>query len=142
MKTFYTERDIIDMHAAGVTEIELDDDVIMTDLAREKAIVLGLHMRRVEKRSGQPASGLPRLALAPKMQLPPAVISQPASPAPPAPTPTPAPPPQTPPPATAAATNAELASHIKSAIIARLGTSEHNDLLDIIIPQVLARLNK
>ena len=140
MKTFYTERDIIDMHAAGVTEIELDDDVIMTDLAREKAIVLGLHMRRVEKRSGQPASGLPRLALAPKMQLPPAVISQPASPAPPTPAPTP--PPPTAPPATAAATNAELASHIKSAIIARLGTSEHNDLLDIIIPQVLARLNK
>jgi hypothetical protein len=125
MKTFYTERDIADMHAAGVTEIEIDDDVVLTDLAREKAIVLGLKMKLVSQRSGQP-DGLPRLALAPQMQLPPAVVG-PSSPLP-------------------AAVNSsaphDLAAQVKAAVIARLGTSVHNDLLEQIIPQVLARLGR
>lgn len=127
MKTFYTERDIADMHTAGMTEIEIDDDVVLTDLARDKAIGLGLKMKRVERRSGQPA-GLPRLAVAPQMQLPPAV-NGPAAPPPPASTaPTPA------------AAETDMVARIKAAVIARLGTNEHNDLLDQIIPQVLARL--
>jgi hypothetical protein len=129
MKTFYTERDIADMHATGVTEIEIDDDVIMTDLAREKAIALGLKMKLVAQRSGQPA-GLPRLAVAPQMQLPPAV-NGPTSPPPLAST-APAP----------AVSEIDVTSQIKSAVIARLGTNAHNDLLDQIIPQVLARLTQ
>ncbi|MBI1879462.1 MAG: hypothetical protein HYR94_14795 [Chloroflexi bacterium] len=127
MKTFYTERDIADMHAAGVTEIEIDDDVVLTDLAREKAIALGVKMKLVAQRSGQPV-GLPRLAIAPQMQLPPAVVGS-ASPLP-APT---APP---------ASSEADLVAQVKSAVIARLGTTVHNDLLDQVIPQVLARLRK
>jgi hypothetical protein len=123
MKTFYTERDISDMHANGVTEIEIDDDVVLTELAREKAIALGLKMKLVAQRSGQPSS-LPRLAVAPQMLLPPAVVG-PASPLPP--------PPLAP---------TDLAAQIKSAVIARLGTTVHNDLLDQVIPQVLARLNQ
>jgi hypothetical protein len=42
MKTFYTERDIEEMHAAGVTQIEMKDSVVLTDLAREKAASLGI----------------------------------------------------------------------------------------------------
>jgi hypothetical protein len=126
MKTFYTERDITDMHAKGVTEIEIDDDVVLTELAREKAISLGVKMKLVSQRSGQPGA-LPRLAVAPQMQLPPAV-NGPASANPVSPNPTP--------------TTADLAAQVKSAVIARLGTTAHNDLLDQIIPQVLARLGK
>lgn len=126
MKTFYTERDITDMHAAGVTEIEVDDDVVLTDLAREKAIALGLKMKLVEKRSGQP-SGLPRLAVAPQMQLPPAVVGPATSPS-------------SAPAGPAATSEAEVIAQVKSAVIARLGTNAHNDLLDQVIPQVLARL--
>jgi hypothetical protein len=126
MKTFYTERDIADIHAAGVTEIEVDDDVVLTDLAREKAIALGMKMKLVEKRSGQP-DGLPRLAVAPQIQLPPAV--GPASPLP-APTVSPA------------ASDVDIAAQVKAAVIARLGTTAHNDLLDQVIPQVLARLRR
>ena len=33
MKTFYTVRDIEDMFAAGVREIETHDDVVVTDVA-------------------------------------------------------------------------------------------------------------
>jgi len=42
MKTFYTERDIEEMHAAGRLEIAISDEVILTDLARERALALGL----------------------------------------------------------------------------------------------------
>jgi hypothetical protein len=135
VKTFYTERDIEDMHSAGVREIEVDDDVVLTDLAREKVIALGLHMKRVEKRSGQP-DGLPRMAVAPQMQLPPAVTGSSEKQAPSSPASA------LPQLASSAAVDSELVSQVKSAVIARLGTSEHNGLLDQIIPQVLARLTQ
>lgn len=127
MKTFYTERDITDMHARGVTEIEVDDNVVLTDLARERAISLGVKMKLVSQRSGQP-DALPRLAVASQIQLPPAVNGPSVKPAP-----TPAP---------AAAGQTDVAAQVKSAVIARLGTTAHNDLLDQIIPQVLARLSQ
>jgi hypothetical protein len=123
MKTFYTERDIEDMHTTGVSELELDDDVVLTDLARDKAIALGLTLKVVEKRSNQSNSS-PRLAVAPQMQLPSAVAG-PASPLP-----------------AAASSEADLVAQVKSAVIARLGTNAHNDLLDQVIPQVLARLRR
>lgn len=47
-KTFYTERDIEDMHARGVTRIEVHDDVVLTDLARERALKLGVRLERVK----------------------------------------------------------------------------------------------
>ncbi|HSO18425.1 MAG TPA: hypothetical protein VLT88_03145, partial [Desulfosarcina sp.] len=50
MKTFYTVRDIEDMHAAGVVEIETHDDVVLTDVAREKAIALGMRLKAVEQK--------------------------------------------------------------------------------------------
>lgn len=121
MKTFYTQRDIEDMHEAGVTEIVVDDDVVLTDLAREKAIALGIEIKRAEEGGGRPQPpGAPRLAATP-------------------PAPRPAP---TAPPAGSPPVDPELMSRIKSAVIARLGTSEHSDLLDKIIPQVLARLSR
>ena len=74
MKTFYTERDIEDMHAAGVTEIEIDDDVVLTEVAREKAIVLGLLLKRVESKTEGPwISGVQPKAAACQVQSPPDV---------------------------------------------------------------------
>jgi hypothetical protein len=46
-KIFYTERDIEDMHARGVTHIDVHDDVVLTDLARERAMKLGVWVERV-----------------------------------------------------------------------------------------------
>jgi len=54
-KTFYTERDIEDMHARGVTSIEVHDDIVLTDLARERALKLGVRLERV-KPNAQPAN--------------------------------------------------------------------------------------
>lgn len=47
-KTFYTERDIEDLHARGVTSIDVHDDVVLTDLARERALKLGMRLARVK----------------------------------------------------------------------------------------------
>lgn len=45
-KTFYTERDIDDLNARGVTSLDVNDDVVLTDLARERALKYGLRLNR------------------------------------------------------------------------------------------------
>ena len=47
-KTFYTERDIDDLHARGVTGIDVNDDIVLTDLARERMFKYGMRTRRSE----------------------------------------------------------------------------------------------
>lgn len=41
-KEFYTERDIEDLVKRGVTSLQLNDDVVLTELAYEKAQRLGM----------------------------------------------------------------------------------------------------
>jgi hypothetical protein len=43
-KTFYTERDIEDLAKRGVISLLEDDDVVLTDLARDKAMRLGVEI--------------------------------------------------------------------------------------------------
>ena len=43
-KTFYTERDVQDLVARGITSLEVNDDVVLTDLARDEAIKRGLRL--------------------------------------------------------------------------------------------------
>ncbi|NUM48519.1 MAG: hypothetical protein HUU38_27755, partial [Anaerolineales bacterium] len=45
-KTFYTERDIEDLARRGVTSITVTDDVVLTEVAREKAERLGVALIR------------------------------------------------------------------------------------------------
>ncbi len=103
MKTFYTERDIVDLHAAGTTEIVVDDHVVLTDLAREKVNDLGIQLKSGDSPPPSPATPT-------------------ASSSPPAPSYT------------------DIVGLVKSRVIARLGTSDYNDLLDQVIPQVLAQM--
>ena len=49
-KTFYTERDIIDLVGRGVTSLEVNDDIVLTDLAREEAYKRGLRLVRASSR--------------------------------------------------------------------------------------------
>jgi len=56
-KTFYTERDIIDLVQRGVTGLEVNDDVVLTDLARDEAIKRGL--RLVKSAPAPPAGAAP-----------------------------------------------------------------------------------
>lgn len=47
-KIFYTERDIDEMKARGVTSIDVTDDVVMTDLALERAMRYEMKINRLE----------------------------------------------------------------------------------------------
>lgn len=104
MKVFYTERDIEALHARGIGRLEVNDNVVLTDLAREKAEKLGI----VLSASTQTVEVIPAL---------PATAPAGLSPEP-----------------------ADLVARIKAGVIAKLGTSEYNSLLDQIIPQILARI--
>jgi hypothetical protein len=55
-KTFYTERDIIDLAERGVTALELNDNIVLTDLARDEAHKRGLRLvRAAHGRAEDPA---------------------------------------------------------------------------------------
>jgi hypothetical protein len=49
-KTFYTDRDIEDLAKRGVISLLEDDDVVLTDLARDKAMRLGIELVREHER--------------------------------------------------------------------------------------------
>ena len=58
-KIFYTERDIDDMKARGVTSIDLTDNVVITDLALERAMRYEMKINRVQASSAPKASYSP-----------------------------------------------------------------------------------
>lgn len=53
-KTFYTERDVEDLYRQGIMTITLTDDIVMTDLAYEKAN--RLEMKMVQAEDSPPAA--------------------------------------------------------------------------------------
>ena len=59
MKTFYSAQDIEDLAAQGVRELVVDDNVVLTDLARDTAGQLGVKLvapgRPASRRSAAPA---------------------------------------------------------------------------------------
>jgi hypothetical protein len=123
-KTFYTDKDIEDMVKAGQRALVVDDDVVLTDLAYEKANKLGLELRRVGE---LPCTGAPAAPVRPyinRRQQPPA----------PARTQTPAA--AAPPPADAPR-RADLRQRVQEAVKARLGGQFDPALLDSIIDRVL-----
>jgi hypothetical protein len=119
MKTFYTERDIVDLHAAGQTRLEIDDDIVLTELAREKAVELGLRLVPARQRSSQAEQLLQAFGahLPGSARHPATTTSGPAT-----------------------SIDLKLVERVKAGVIARLGTTEFNGLLDQVLPQVIARV--
>lgn len=62
-KTFITERDVDDLHDRGVTSLDVHDDIVLTDLARERALKHGLRLVRVQP-GGQHPEDRPEAELA------------------------------------------------------------------------------
>ena len=57
-KTFYTERDIIEMAQRGVTSLDVGEDVVLTDLARDEALKRGIQLVRTKSaQQAAPAAG-------------------------------------------------------------------------------------
>ena len=118
-KTFYTDHDIEDMVKRGVQSLVLSDDVVLTELAYEKAGRLGLKLVR-------PVDTPPSAPVRPYISkeshsLP---ISSPA------------------PIEANLLKSADLKQRIKDAVVARLGTQVDAALLDTIIDRVLAAVEK
>jgi hypothetical protein len=126
-KTFYTERDIDDLLKQGVKSLIVDDDVVLTDLAYEKARKLGLELLRQQD---QPPAAPVRPYIA-KLPSPSAgggakaIVSTSAG----APTPSPTP------------VADDLHQRVYKAALARLGDSVDPKLLDVIVRRVLNSLN-
>jgi len=109
-KIFYTERDIDEMKARGVTSIDLADNVVMTDLALERAMRYEIKVNRIEQSA-------PKATYSPSVNIYAAYQRQ-------APR--------------ESASDAELKQKIKSAVLARLNGQVDAALLDAVISRVLA----
>lgn len=97
-KTFYTERDIEDLYQRGIRVIDVDDNVVLTDLGRDKALSLGVRLARGgASTSASPQNGK---ALSPD----------------------------------------EIVAKVKAAVIARLGNSVDQTLLEAVIRRVIAQI--
>jgi hypothetical protein len=114
-KEFYTERDIEELHRRGVTSLAVGDDIVLTDLAFERAGRLGVQL--VRDRPDGPLA------------------------APVRPCPTKAPPAASAPCSCAdrppAESAGDLSSRIREAVRAKLGPQVDQELLDVIIQRVL-----
>jgi hypothetical protein len=109
-KIFYTERDIDDMKARGIGSIDVTDNVVMTDLAVERAMKYGMKIIRRELSS-------PQASYSPSVNMYAAYPRE-------APREN--------------ASDAELKQKIKSAVLARLNGQVDERLLEAVIARVLA----
>lgn len=119
-KEFYTERDIEDMFKRGIMSLQVTENVVLTELAFEKANRLGLKLLRQSQTQSDQAKDRP--------VEPPAAPVRPyisqmrppeAAPAPVAPA------------------ESDLTARIRSAVLAQLGSQVDPALLDVIIQRVL-----
>jgi hypothetical protein len=114
-KIFYTERDIEDLYHNGVTTLVVNDDVVVTDIGREKARKLGVELL---KENDQPSSAPIRPYITEKKS-PSAAPSLPQSPLVPPPT------------------QAALEDRVLQAVQSQIGDTVDSDLLKTIIHRVL-----
>ncbi len=108
-KVFYTERDIDEMRARGVTSIDVTDNVVMTDLALERAMRYEMKINRIEQTA-------PKATYSPSVNLSASTVHTTV---------------------TRNSDNAELRQRIKSAVLAKLDGQVDGALLDAIITRVL-----
>ena len=107
-KIFYTERDIDDMNARGVTSIDITANVVITDLALERAMKYEMKINRPERVSA------PQATLSASVNL---VAAYPRE---------------------VSASDNELKQKIKSLVLAKLEGQVDAILLDAVITRVLA----
>jgi len=124
-KEFFTERDIEDMVKRGTLSLELNDHVVLTDLAYEKANRLGMKLMRDKPENPPAAPVRPYIAMQQTRPVP--AYATPASA--PAVGTSIVPVPQT--------DGTELHQRTRNAVVARLGSQVDAALLDTIITRVL-----
>jgi hypothetical protein len=115
-KEFFTERDIEDMFKRGILSLQVTDNVVLTELAYEKANRLGIKLLRISREQGERPVEPPAAPLRPYISQ----LSTPSAAATPIPT-----------------AEADLTARIRAAVLAQLGNQVDHTLLDVIIQRVL-----
>ncbi len=119
-KEFYTEKDVEDLFQRGSRSLRLTENVVLTELAYEKASRLGLQL--ISDHADNPPAAPVRPYLSETRTMPPQPTVAPVAPAPSLPT----------------AGRAEgVEQRIRSAVIAKLGNQVDAKLLDNIIHRVV-----
>jgi len=121
-KEFYTEKDIEDLFQRGIRSLRLTENVVLTELAYEKANRLGLQL--VSDRADNPPAAPVRPYLSETGTVRPQPIVAPVAPAMTQPQPTPP-------------GASDVEKRIRSAVIAKLGNQVDGKLLDNIIHRVV-----
>ncbi|RIK29667.1 MAG: hypothetical protein DCC56_11580 [Anaerolineae bacterium] len=109
-KIFYTERDIDEMKARGVKSIDVTENVVITDLALERAMRYEMKINRAE------GSSAPKATMSGSVNL---VAAYPRA---------------------ESAGDAELKQRIKSAVLAKLDGQVDAAMLDAVIARVVSSL--
>lgn len=109
-KEFYTERDIEDMFKRGILSLQVNDNVVLTELAYERANRLGMQL--LKPHPIEP----PAAPVRPYLSQPNQAVAAVAPPAPAA---------------------VDLTQRIRTAVLAQLGNQVDPALLDVIIQRVL-----
>ncbi len=110
-RVFYTERDIEDLAKRGVKEVEVNDDVYVTDVAREKMEQLGIKAKSVSSKSSASIPSITPTVLPPA---PSGSLSE--------------------------AEKQQVMEKVKSGVIARLGPGVDTTLVDTIVRRVVSQL--
>ena len=109
-KVFYTERDIDEMKARGVSSLDITDNVVVTDAALERALKYDMKINRGD------SSSAPKATLSGSVNL---VAAYPR---------------------TKSTGNVELKQKIKSAVLAKLDGQVDATMLDAVISRVVSSL--
>ena len=121
-KEIFTDKDIVELHQKGIRSLQVNDDVLLTDLAYEKAKRLGVQLVFDHADSPPAAPVRPYLSDKEPSRTKPMAGPGPQSGSQPLP-------PQS--------ATTEIENRIRSAVIARLGTQVDAKLLDNIIHRVV-----
>ena len=108
-KTFITERDIDEMKVRGITTFDVTDNVVMTDLAVERAFKHGIKLNRAE------TSASPKAVYSQSVNL---VAAFPRE--------------------TVSSSDAEVIQKVKAMVLAKLDGQVDAVLLDAVIARVVA----
>jgi hypothetical protein len=110
-KIFYTERDIDDMKARGMTSIDVTENVVMTDLALERAMRYEMKINRMELSA-------PKATYSPSVNLTASTVHTTVT-------------------RNSDHADEELRQRIKTAVLAKLDGQVDSALLDAVITRVL-----
>jgi hypothetical protein len=131
-KKFFTDKDIEELHRKGIKSLQMNDDVVLTDLAYEKAKRLGLQLiyERADNPPAapvrpylsdkEPALAKPVAALVSQAGTQPSLTQQSLTPAP-----------------AHGERESNLEKRIRDTVTARLGNQVDSKLLDAIIKRVV-----